>query len=228
MPRGEDVGGGKVALGELRLFRPGDLEDLARVVVEVSSRLVAQVGRRFAVAYDLDGVVYPDGAVVGGDDDGVSPLGKHLEDGVEVGVFEPGAGEGAEGRFVFGKLADDLRFRPRMRQDVEEVVDDHREIGVVDVPDVVDEPPARFGAYEFVERRPPPFARRLQLAHQELLLVFVFASLLVVVQPAVGHELVDGQRHQPGEEGVAGVLGGCGEDAAVEIFRLDVIVVVQQ
>ena len=48
--------------------------------------------------------------MVGGDDDGMAALGEHLEDGIEVGMFEPGARQGAECRFVLGQFADDFRF----------------------------------------------------------------------------------------------------------------------
>ena len=110
MPGGEDIGGCQVALGKLCLLGACDFENLLRVVVEVAPCLVAQVGRRFAVADYLDGIIHADGAVVGGDDDGMAALGEHLEDGIEVGMFEPGARQGAECRFVLGQFADDFRF----------------------------------------------------------------------------------------------------------------------
>ena len=115
-----------------------------------------------------------------------------------------------------------------MRQDVEEVVDDHREIGVVDALDVVHQLAARFGAHQFVERPAVVLAVALQLAAQELLLVLVFAALLVVVEPPFGHQTVDGQRHQSCEDGVAGVLRRRGENGAVEVVDGHVVVAAQQ
>ena len=63
---------------------------------------------------------------------------------------------------------------------------------------------------------------------QKLFFVLVLAALLVVVEPLVGHQLVDGQRHQAGENGIAGVLGRRGQDRAVEIVGRDVVVAAQQ
>ena len=166
--------------------------------------------------------------MVGGDHDRVPPLREELEDGVEVGVLEPRARQRPECRVVLGQLADDVGLGTGVREDVEEVVDDHREIGVVHFLYIVDQPAALFGAHELVEREFPVFPVLGHQPFEELLLVLVLAAFLVVVEPFVGHQLVDGQRHQAGEDGVAGVLRRRGEDGAVEIVERHVVVAPQQ
>ena len=114
-----------------------------------------------------------------------------------------------------------------MREDVEEVVDDHREVGVVDLLDVVHQFAALLRAHELVEREFPVFPVLGHQPFEELLLVLVLAAFLVVVEPLVGHQLVDGQRHEPGEDGVAGILRGSGQDGAVEVVLHYVVVAAQ-
>ena len=125
-------------------------------------------------------------------------------------------------------FADDVRFGAGMREDVQEVIDDHREVGVVNPLDVVDQLAARLGAHQFVEGVFVVLAAGGHQPLQKLFFVLVFASLLVVVEPLVGHQLVDGQRHQSREYGVAGVLGGRGQDSAVEIVLRHVVIASQQ
>ncbi len=150
------------------------------------------------------------------------------QDREEVGVLEPRAGERAERGVVLGQLADHVGLGAGVREDVEEIVDDHREVGVGDAADVVHEAPALLGAYELVERPLPVLLALLyEQPPQELLLVLVLAALLVVVEPQVGHQARDGQRHQSGEDGVARVLRGGGQDGAVELVGGHVVVAAQ-
>ena len=166
--------------------------------------------------------------MVRGDDDGVSPLGEELEDGVKVRVLEPRARQRAERRVVLREFADDVGLGTCVRKDVEEVVDDDREIGVVDLLDVVHQLAPLLRAHQLVERELPVLAVLAHQPLQKLLLVLVLAALLVVVEPLVGHQAVDGQRHQPREDGVAGVLRGGGEDGAVKVVLRHVVPAPQQ
>ena len=155
--------------------------------------------------------------MVRGDDYRVSAFREQAQQCQQVGVFEPRTGERAERGFFLGEFADDVRFGAGMREDVQEVIDDHR-VGVVNPLDVVDQLAARLGAHQFVEGVFVVLAAGGHQPLQKLFFVLVFASLLVVVEPLVGHQLVDGQRHQAGEDGIAGVLCGSGQNAEIEFF----------
>ena len=143
-------------------------------------------------------------------------------------MLEPRARERAEGRLVLGQLADDVGLGAGVREDVQEVVDDDREVGVVDLLDVVHEPASLLRTHELVEGELPLLAALGHQPPQELLLVLVLAALLVVVEPLARHQTVDRQRHQSCEDGVAGVLRGRGQDGAVEVVLHDVVVAAQQ
>lgn len=112
-------------------------------------------------------------------------------------MLEPRTRERAERRLVLGQIADDLRFGPRMRQDIEEVIDDYREVGGGDPVEILDQPLARVGLDDLVEKQLVALALRLHLPAQEIFLVLILASVLVVVEPQIGHDLVDRQRRQP-------------------------------
>ncbi len=143
-------------------------------------------------------------------------------------MFEPRTRQRAERRVVLGEFADDVGFGARVRENVEEIVDDDREVGVVHLLYIVHQFAALFRAHELVEREFPVLAVLGHQPFEELLLVLVLSAFLVVVEPFVGHQLVDGQRHQSREYGVAGVLGGRGQDGAVEIVLRHVVIASQQ
>ena len=65
------------------------------------------------------------------------------------------------------------------------------------------------------------------LSSEELLLVLILATLLVVVEPLIGHQLIDGQRHQTRKNGVAGVLRSGRQYGAVEVVGGDIEVAAQ-
>ena len=58
----------------------------------------------------------------------------------------------------------------------------------------------------------------LQLCLDEWLLVEVLALLFVLVNPQVWEHLCNLYRHQSGEDRIAGILGGGGQDAAIDIL----------
>ncbi len=209
------------------LFGFRDGEHLLGVEPEVASGLVAEVRRSFPVALHAHRPVHADRPVVGSQDDGMPPLGHEPQDFEQVRMFEPRTGERTERRLVLGQIADNLRLGTGMRQDVEKIENDHRQIGMIHLVDIVDEPLARIGTDDLVEIELVVLALRLHLATQEILFVAVLPARLVVVEPQVGHDLVDGQRREPGEDGVAGILRGRGQDAAIEILFLDLEKAVQ-
>ena len=78
-----------------------------------------------------------------------------------------------------------------MRQDIEEVIDDYREVGGGDPVEILDQPLARVGLDDLVEKQLVALTLRLHLPAQEIFLVLILAPVLVVVEPQIGHDLVD-------------------------------------
>ena len=216
---GENIGGRDVRLGQVSLLGFRDREHLLGVEAQVAAGLIAQVGRRLAVALHADRTVHLNRAVVRRDDDRVPAIGDQPHQLQQVRVLEPRTRERAERRLVLGQIADDLRFGPRMRQDIEEVIDDYREVGGGDPVEILDQPLARVGLDDLVEKQLVALALRLHLPAQEIFLVLILASVLVVVEPQIGHDLVDRQRRQPGENRVARILGGRRQNAAIESLK---------
>ena len=61
----------------------------------------------------------------------------------------------------------------------------------------------------------------VNLCLDERTLVEVLALLLVLIDPQIGEHLSNFVGHKPTEQGVAGILRGCGQNTGVEVF-LDV------
>ena len=123
---------------QLHLFGFGNLEHLLRVVRQIAACLVAQIGGCLAVALHPYRIIDTHRTVVGGDDDRVAVFREQTQQRKQVGMFKPRAGQRAERSVVLGQFADDVGLGTRMRQDVEEIIDDNRKIGFVNMADVVD------------------------------------------------------------------------------------------
>ena len=158
----------------------------------------------------------------------MAALRQQLQQHEQIRMLEPRARQRPERRLVLGQLADDVGLGTRMRQYVQKVIYDNREIGIVDALYVVDELAPRLRTHQFVEGPAPPFATRCQLTRKELLLVLVLAALLVIVEPLVGHEFVDGKGHQARKDRIARILRGRRQDRTVEVVDLNVVIPPQQ
>ena len=148
----------------------------------------------------------------------MTTLGEHFEDYKQIRMFEPRTGERTKCRFVFGQLADNLGLGAGVREDVEEVVDDDREIGIIDTLNIINELSTRLGTHQLIERITVVLATRTHLSLQKLLLVLILAALLVVVEPEFGHQFVDRQRHQARKYRISSILRCRRQDGAIEII----------
>ena len=133
-------------------------------------------------------------------------------------MLEPRAGQRTKSRFVLGQVADNLRLGAGMGQNIEEIVNDHREIGIMYLVDILDQSFPGIRLDDLVEKQAVSLPLRLDLAAQEILFVLVFTAFFIVVQPQVGHDLVDRGRHQSGEDRIARVLCRRRQDATVKIL----------
>ncbi len=110
--RGKYIRGTQVRCRQLGTLRLLDGENFLALVSQILAQLVAQVGVRIAVAYNLDRFRCPDAAVVGGEHYLVIALRKELEELGENRMAEPALRDAAVGTLVVGKLAHHLRSAP--------------------------------------------------------------------------------------------------------------------
>ena len=210
--RGKDVAGGEVGCRQMGLGGVFDDEEVLGVVCQVLTELIAQVGVRVTVADNLHGVGSTDAAVVGGDDDVVVGLCQLSEEVGDDGVLEPREGDAAIRRLVVGQLAHHLRLGTGMAEHVDEV--EHHDVEVV----LLQRLQLSQQLVGFLLGEGVVAAIALQLGADERFLVEVLAFLLVFIDPQVGKHLGDLHRHQTGEDGVAGILCRCGQDAAIDVL----------
>ena len=137
-------------------------------------------------------------------------------------MLEPRTGERTESCLVLGQLADNLGLGAGVRKDIEEVVDNNREISVIDTLNIVDQLAPRLGAHQLIERVAIVLATRAHLSLQKLLLILILTALLVVIKPEFGHQLVNRQRHQTRKDRIAGILGRRGQNRTIEIIDRNV------
>ncbi len=135
-------------------------------------------------------------------------------------MLEPALGQAAVGGIVLGQLADHLHVRAGVAQHVHEVVHD----GVEGVAHQIVQ---RFGQFtpgvqvgDLVVAVLHVLAEALQLRAQELVLVGVLAALLILVDPLPRETLVDLAGHHTGEDGIARILRGRGQDAVEQVLFL--------
>ena len=143
-------------------------------------------------------------------------------------MLEPRARQRAECRLVVGKVADDVGLGTCVRQDVEEVVDNHRETCVVDALHIVQKLTASLGTHQLVERELYVATRLRDESTQELLLVHILSAILVIVEPLLGHKFIDSQRHKTREERIARILRCCRQNSTVEVVDLRIVISTQQ
>ena len=215
---GEDVGCADVGLGKEHAAWLLDFIDLLGIVGKALAQLVAEIGVDGAVAHDLYGIADADAAVVGGDDDAVVGVGQAAHELAEGGVAEPREGERAVGGLVGCQLADGTRLGAGVRQHVDEV--EHHDVQVV-APELVEvgyQLVGCGGIVNLIIGEGVAAAIAVELRLDERLFVEVFALLLVLVHPQVGEHLGNLVGHEAGEDGVAGILRGGGQNAHVEFL----------
>ena len=160
--------------------------------------------------------------MIRGYDHRMTALREHFEDHKQIRMLEPRTGERTKRSLVLGQLADNLGLGTGVRKDIEEVIDNDREIGVIDTLNIVDQLATRLGTYQLIERIAIILAIGAHLSLQKLLLVLILTALLVVVEPQIWHQLVDRQRHQTRKDRIASILSRCGQNCAVEIIDRNV------
>ena len=215
---GKDIRCTQVGSRQLCPFRVPDGENLLGIAGQVLAQLVAQVGIRVAVADDLDGLRGADASVVGGDHHLAVILRQSSEQFREHRVAQPALRDAAVGTLRIGELAYHLRFRPGMREHVDEVDYQHVQVLLPAFVVVLHKPVGALRIVHLVIAEAVSLAVSVEHCLYQRLLVQVLALLLVFIHPELRKHLGNPVGHQTAEDGVPGVLRGGRQDAHIHIF----------
>ena len=194
-----------------------DDKDVFAVATECFSDLVAEVGIGIFVADDPDWVFDAYCAVVCGDDDLVSEFGDTAEEFVGRRMAEPTECEASVGGFVVGEFAHHPALCSGMGEHIDEIEYDDVERGT-ERAELGDDALAEVALVDLEIGVGVVSAEAVELGLYEVFLVEVFTLVIVFLHPERGVHLLYLEWHQAGEDGIACVLGGGGEDREVLPF----------
>ena len=215
---GKDIAGADIGRRQMGLTWVLDDEEVLVVVGEILAELVAEVGVGVAVADNLHWFAGAHRTMVGGYYHAIVAAGKQFEEFGDCRMAEPTEGDTAISRLGVGQLAHHLRLGAGMTEHVDEI--EHHNIDVV-LCQLWIALKIAFGTSDVVHliiREGVVAAETLYLCADEGLLVDVLAFLLVFIHPKVGEHARNVVGHKSAEDGIAGILCGGGQDAAVELL----------
>ena len=191
---------------------------LILVVAQVLTQFVAQIGVCVPIAHNLHGLGASYATMIGSYYHLTVHLCQLAEEITYHRVAEPRQGYRAVGTLIIGQLANHLRFGAGVTQHIYEVEHHyvkrvlaylihllHQLVGI------------GLGVYLVVGKRFLA-AIALKLGAYQWFFVQVLTLLLVFIHPKIGEHLLNLVWHQSAEDGVAGILGGCGQDAEIQVF----------
>ena len=215
---GEDVGRADVGGWQACLAGVADFVDLLGIVGKVLAQFVAQVGVGVLVAHHFHGVVGTHGTVVGGQDYAAIHGCQRAEEFGHGRMAEPTLRDAAVCRLAVGQFAHHAAFRSGMAEHVYEV--EHHDVEVVmeERGQLLHELLGTGRVVYLVVGECVASAEAFQLRPHHGGFVEVFALLGVLVDPEVGEHGLYLYGHEPGEDGVSGILCGRGQYAAIHVF----------
>ena len=156
--------------------------------------------------------------MVGRDDDFVVACGQGFEQVFHGRMPEPALGDATIGCLVGSQFTHHFRFRTSMGKHVDKV--EHNDVQVIffQLFELADKFIGRSRIIDFMITECILTAVTVQLGLDERTFVQVLALFFVFVHPEIRVHLGDFVRHQTGKDGVARILCGCGQDAAINIF----------
>ena len=125
----KNVAGAEVGRRQVCTVGIRDIEDFARIIVEVLAELIAQVGVGVLVSLHANGCLATDAAVVGSEQNAVVALREGSEKVGNSGVAEPTEGDAAVGGLVAGQFAHHAALGTGVGEHVDEV--QHADVEVV-------------------------------------------------------------------------------------------------
>ena len=196
---GEDIGRTHVGFGEECFFGLPNREEMASllVVIEVFALLVSKVGGGFAIPDDAGRSLHPNGPMIGGQNNFDVAGTEGLQCAKERGKLQPGLGKRSVGRFIGRKLPDDVHLRARVRQQVDEVVDNRVEVILHQIEDVVGKGLAILWGDDFVIAMANIKSVPLDLFRQKQPFMLVLPSFFIIIEPLFGKSSGDLRGHHP-------------------------------
>ena len=152
--------------------------------------------------------------MVGGDNHSPVGLCQPFEQFRDDGMSEPAECDRTVGRLIVSQLPHHLRLCACMAQHIDEVEHHHIEIILLQLVKLLHEAFCAVGVVDFVIGEGIVTTVSLQLRLYEWSLVEILSLFLILIHPQVGEHA----RHKSREDGVTGILRGCGEDTEIELF----------
>ena len=223
----KDVFATQVGTGQSYLLRITDLEHLLRIVAEILAHFIPQVGIGVLVANHLLGRIDPNGAMIGGENHFASAGCNPLEQFQGRRVLEPGTGQASVGSLTLCQFPDHLTLGTGMGKHIDKVQYHHIQLVLRECRNVSQQFLAILRIVHFRIAETVFLPETVDLCLDEGGLVQVLALFALLIHPQVGKHLLDLGGHQAGEDGIACILGGCRQNAVIELF-VECVIVGQQ
>ena len=133
-------------------------------------------------------------------------------------MLKPRAGQATIGSFALRQLANHLALRTSVRQHIHKVQHDYIQLIAHQRGNHAQQLLAIQGVVHLIIRECVIFAKTIDLCLDQWGLVEVLPLLALLVHPQIGKQLLDLQRHQPGEDGITRILRSSREDAIIKIL----------
>lgn len=146
------VGSTDIGRREPNASRVVEVDDFLVIVGEGTADLVSQIGVGFPRAYNFDGRVYTDGAMISSDDERGSASGDLLKKGADGGIVKPALCNATVGGFVAYQLMHHLPVIGGMAHDVYEVEYKDIELVFLNLQKLADDLVNAKGVVDFVIR----------------------------------------------------------------------------
>ena len=127
-------------------------------------------------------------------------------------MAKPRFGQRSIGGIVGGEFANHARLGAGMGEHVDEVEHDDVEVVLLKRIEVAEQALSGGSVVDFVVGKSALTAEAFKLSLNQGRLVEVFALLALLIDPHLREHALNLRRHQTGEDGVAGILSGRGED----------------
>ena len=215
---GKDIAGADIGRRQMGLAGVLDDKEFLIVVGQVLAELVAEIGVGVAVADYLHWFAGAHRTMVGGDYDAIVALRKQFEEVGDCRMAKPTEGDAAICRLGVGQLAHHLRLGAGMTEHVDEIEHDDIDVVLGQLGVALQIALGTGNVVDLIIGECVVAAETLNLGAYEGFLVDVLPFVLVLIHPQVGEHAGNVVGHKTAEQGIAGILCGGGEDAAVELF----------
>ena len=135
-------------------------------------------------------------------------------------MLEPRVHQRAVGFLVVGQFTDNLHLGAGVREHINEVVNDDIQLVRHQVGHLLVEFFARLQVQHLIIRILDVLAEALQLLAEKLAFILVLGAFVLLVDPPFRVTTTDLERHQSGEERIAGILRSSRQNAVIDVVGL--------